>query len=91
MRYVIFANIKKTIHFFLATNLAEGPDVPVEEIFAKFPITRNEFEEFFVAGKFVRVATKISMICTKCGNKVPIANKTGTLCAMCAKKLQNEI
>ena len=54
--------------------MAEEPEVPLETIFEKFPITRNEFEEFFVAGKFVRVATKITMICTKCGNKVP---KTG--------------
>lgn len=71
--------------------MAEEPEVALETIFEKFPITRNEFEEFFVAGKFVRVATKITMICSKCGNKVPIANKTGTLCAICTKKIQNEI
>ena len=71
--------------------LAEEPTVPLATIYQKFPITQNEFEEFFVAGKFVRVATKITMVCTKCGNVVPIANKTGTLCQSCTKKLQNEI
>ena len=71
--------------------MEESPEVALEDIFAKFPISRNEFEELFIAGKFVRVQTKITMICSKCGNKVPIANKTGTLCAICAKKLQSEI
>lgn len=70
---------------------AQEETIPLEEIFDKFPITRNEFEELFATGKFVRVATKLTMVCTKCKNVVPIANKTGTLCPICAKKLQNEI
>ena len=65
--------------------------VPMDTIFEKFPITRNEFEEFFVAGRFVRIAKKVTMVCTKCGQVTPIEGKTGSVCRACIKKIQSEI
>ena len=50
-----------------------------------------EFETFFVAGKFVKIAQKVTFVCAKCGKTVPISNKTNFICHVCAKKLQNEI
>lgn len=65
--------------------------VPMEEILKKFNLKVDEFETMFVAGKFVKIAQKVTMKCAKCGNIVPIAGKTNLLCSSCAKKLQNEI
>lgn len=65
--------------------------IPIKTIIEKFNITRNEFEAFFMAGKFVKISKKITMSCSKCGKIVPIGNKTNFLCSECAVKLQNEI
>lgn len=65
--------------------------IPVEDIMTKFNITRNEFEAFFLAGKFVRISNKVTIKCAKCGKVIPIENRTNFLCNECAKKLQNEI
>ena len=65
--------------------------IPVEDIMTKFNITRNEFEAFFLAGKFVRISNKVTIKCAKCGKIIPIENRTNFLCNECAKKLQNEI
>ena len=65
--------------------------VPMEAIFERFPITRNEFDEFFAAGKFVRIAKKVTMVCAKCGEVTPIDGKTGSVCRACTKKIQSEI
>lgn len=65
--------------------------IPVEDVMKKFNLTPDEFEAFFVAGKFVKIAQKVTMVCAKCGKTVPIAGKTNQLCSNCAKKLQNEI
>ena len=61
------------------------------DILKKFNLTIDEFESFFAAGKFVKIAQKVTMRCAKCGKVVPIAGKTNMLCSACAKKLQNEI
>ncbi len=65
--------------------------IALEDILKKFNLTIDEFESFFSAGKFVKIAQKVTMKCAKCGKIVPIAGKTNMLCSACAKKLQNEI
>lgn len=65
--------------------------IALEDILKKFNLTIDEFESFFAAGKFVKIAQKVTMRCAKCGKVVPIAGKTNMLCSACAKKLQNEI
>lgn len=65
--------------------------IPIETIIEKFNITRNEFEAFFAAGKFVKISKKITMKCSKCGVVVPIGNKTNFLCNDCVRKIQDEI
>ncbi len=70
---------------------APAETVPLEEILTRFNLKVDEFEALFLAGKFVKVAQKVTMKCAKCGNIVPIAGKTNQLCSNCAKKLQNEI
>lgn len=65
--------------------------IPMDDILKKFGLTIDEFEAFFSAGKFVKIAQKVTMKCAKCGKIVPIAGKTNMLCTACAKKLQNEI
>lgn len=65
--------------------------VSIEEILKKFNLTKDKFEELYLAGKFVKIGQKVTFTCAKCGRTVPIANKTNFICAMCAKKLQNEI
>lgn len=65
--------------------------IPLEDLLKKFNLTKDEFEAFYLAGKFVKIAQKVTFVCAKCGNVVPIANKTNFICAACAKKLQNEI
>ena len=65
--------------------------ISIEEIMKKFNLTKDKFEEFYLAGKFVKIAQKVTFTCAKCGRTVPIANKTNFICAICAKKLQNEI
>ena len=67
------------------------PTVPLDELLKKFNITRDEFEAFYLAGKFVKIGQKVTFICAKCGKEVPIANKTNFICSVCAKKLQSEI
>ena len=62
-----------------------------EEVLEKFNLPKAEFESLLAAGKFVRVAKKITIVCTKCGKVVPIANATNSLCNDCTRKLQNEI
>ena len=65
--------------------------IPLEDVLQKFNLTKDEFEELYLAGKFVKIGQKVTFVCQKCGNVVPIANKTNFICASCAKKLQNEI
>lgn len=65
--------------------------IPLETLLVKFDMSRNEFEELYSLGKFVRVAKKVTMLCSGCKKNVPIENKTGGLCAACTRKLQSEI
>lgn len=65
--------------------------ISVDDLLKKFNMTKDEFEAFFAAGKFVKIAQKVTFVCAKCGKVVPIANKTNFICHVCAKKLQNEI
>ncbi len=65
--------------------------VSLDIVLEKFNLTRDEFEVFYSAGKFVKIAQKVTMKCAKCGRVVPLAGKTNLLCSTCTKKLQNEI
>ncbi len=65
--------------------------VPLDAILKKFNMTKDEFEAFYLAGKFVKIGQKVTFTCAKCGKIVPIANKTNFICNICAKKLQDEI
>ena len=65
--------------------------IPLDDLLKKFNLPKDEFEELYLAGKFVKIGQKVTFVCQKCGNVVPIANKTNFICASCAKKLQNEI
>lgn len=65
--------------------------VSLDIVLEKFNLTRDEFEVFYAAGKFVKIAQKVTMKCVKCGKIVPLAGKTNMLCNACTKKLQNEI
>jgi Zn finger protein HypA/HybF involved in hydrogenase expression len=70
-----------------------SPDeiMPVEDILEKFKLSRNEFEALFQVGKFVKIAKKVMIKCSKCGKNTTLENKTNFLCHECMKKLQNEI
>ena len=70
---------------------AETETVSLDDLLKKFNLTKDEFEAFYLAGKFVKIGQKVTFVCQKCGNVVPIANKTNFICSSCAKKLQNEI
>ena len=67
------------------------PTVSVDELLKKYKLTPDEFEAFYVAGKFVKIAQKVTMVCSKCGQVVPIAGKSNNLCNICARKMQSEI
>lgn len=71
--------------------MAHDDPVSIEILLKKFNMTKDEFEAFYLAGKFVKIAQKITFVCAKCGKVTPIANKTNFICSTCAKKLQNEI
>lgn len=77
------------INTFVITSPEET--IPIEVILQKFNLTKDEFESFYLAGKFVKIGHKVTFVCSKCGKTVPIANKTNFICNSCAKKLQNEI
>jgi len=70
---------------------SQEPTITVDELLKKFNLTKDEFEAFYEAGKFVKIGQKVTFVCSKCGKTVPIANKTNSICHMCVKKLQNEI
>jgi uncharacterized OB-fold protein len=71
--------------------LSQDETISLDSILEKYNLSRSEFEELFNAGKFVRIAKKVTIVCTKCGNVTPIENKKGTLCSVCAKKIQSEL
>ena len=55
--------------------------IPVEDIMTKFNITRNEFEAFFLAGKFVRISNKVTIKCAR--NYKTKFESNLTLCWIC--------
>ena len=71
--------------------MSEESSVPLDTILTKFNLKIDEFEALYVTGKFVKISQKVTMVCSKCGNVVPIANKTNSMCSSCARKFQNEI
>ena len=54
-------------------------------------MNRKEFDNLYFAGKFVRVAKKLTIKCAKCGQEVLLDGSSNFLCNSCAKKLQNQI
>ena len=50
--------------------------VSLEDLLKKFNMTKDEFESFYLAGKFVKIGQKVTFTCAKCGKITPIANKT---------------
>ena len=40
--------------------------IALEEILKKFNLTIDEFEAFYAAGKFIKIAQKVTMKCAKC-------------------------
>ena len=71
-------------------NLGEET-VPMEVLMEKFNISLKEFESMFAAGKFVKIAKKVTFVCSKCGQTFPISFKTNSICGDCARKLQDEL
>lgn len=65
--------------------------ISLDIVLEKFDLTKSEFLALLAAGKFVRVAKKITTVCTKCGKIVSVANMANSLCNDCTRKLQNEI
>ncbi len=65
--------------------------VTLETLLKRFELSIDEFEALYTAGKFVRIAQKVTIKCAKCGTIVPLSAKTNMLCVVCARKLQNEI
>ena len=65
--------------------------IPVEKLLEKFQMNRKEFDNLYFAGKFVRVAKKLTIKCAKCGQEVLLVGSSNFLCNSCAKKLQNQI
>lgn len=65
--------------------------VLLETLLKRFELSVDEFETLYAAGKFVRIAQKVTIKCAKCGAIVPLATKMNMLCTPCARKLQNEI
>ena len=65
--------------------------MPIEHLFNKFQMTRKEFENLYFAGKFVRIAKKLTTKCAKCGKEILVEGSSNFLCNECAKKLQSQI
>lgn len=65
--------------------------IPLDTLLSKFDMSRKEFDSLFYAGKFVRIAKKVTVNCAKCGKEILIEGSSNFLCNECAKKLQNQI
>ncbi len=65
--------------------------ITIDTLLAKFQMSRKEFENLYLSGKFVRIAKKLVTKCPKCGKEILVEGSSNFLCNECAKKLQNQI
>ena len=65
--------------------------ITIDTLLARFQMSRKEFENLYLSGKFVRIAKKLVTKCPKCGKEILVEGSSNFLCNDCAKKLQNQI